>query len=61
MDGRDWRRWLADRKEADTPGTFELGSVTPQVMAVLKDHDIELQSAAIIVSKSRIGHMRRAI
>ena len=61
MDGEEWRRWLADRKERGTPGTFRLGFVAPQVAAALKGRNIGLQAAAITISKPRVGHIRRAV
>ena len=61
MDGEEWRRWLADRKERGTPGTFRLGFVAPQVAVALKGRNIGLQAAAITISKPRVGHIRRAV
>ena len=57
----EWRRWLADREERGTPGTFRLGFVAPQVAAALEGRNIGLQAAAITISKPRVGHIRRAV
>ena len=61
MDGRQWRQWLAKRKGPNTPGTFALGSVPPWLRVVLLEgRGMALQSPAVTISQSRVGHILRA-
>ena len=58
MDGREWRHWLAGMKEQGTPGTVRVGCISPAVMSALRTYDIKPETAAILVSKQEMGHIR---